>query len=360
MTETHAPVHAQPLSNQVIGGNSARRILVVDDEETIRLALARFLRTRGYTVETADDGPSALDALRRARFDLMLSDVRMPGITGVDLVPLAIGIDPEIAIVVLTAVNDAPTATEVLSRGAMDYLMKPIELDDLQQAVERTLHRRDLLIEQRNVERLIREEVALRTADLEREMHLLRATNVAVVQNIVHAFEEASPWFRRRTERVTALATRIAQALGHDADLVESINTAGRLHDVGMVMVPSAIVDKAGPLTDEEYAQVQAHVRAGVELLRPIRHIAQAVAFVHDHHERWDGSGYPRGLVGDNISIGGRILGAADAYVALTSPRAWRPALDPDEALRQLAGRAGSILDPAVYEVLCRVVRAGE
>jgi len=151
------------------GDEWVKRMLVVDDEETIRLALGKFLKTRGYDVHTAESGPAALEHLERNRFVLMLCDVRMPGMSGVEVVPKALEIDPDLAIMMLTAVNDAPTATEALSRGAYDYLMKPIELVDLQQAVERALHKRDLAIEQRKVERLIREEVALRTAELERE-----------------------------------------------------------------------------------------------------------------------------------------------------------------------------------------------
>src|SRR5512140_1206380 len=140
-----------------------RRVLVVDDEESIRTALSRFLRARGYEVVTAENGDEALAAvLSGEKFTLMLCDVRMPGITGVALVPRILDIDADIAVMMLTAVNDAATATEALASGAMDYLMKPVELKDLERAIERVLHRRALIVEQRNVERLIREEVALR------------------------------------------------------------------------------------------------------------------------------------------------------------------------------------------------------
>jgi DNA-binding NtrC family response regulator len=139
------------------------RVLIVDDEETIRLALRKFLRSRGYEVEIAGSGEQALQILSKQSFSLMLCDVRMPGLTGVQVVPQARARDADLAIIMLTAVNDAATATDALSHGAMDYLVKPIELAELQRAVERAAHRRHLEMERRRVEEHIRDEVALRT-----------------------------------------------------------------------------------------------------------------------------------------------------------------------------------------------------
>src|ERR1700694_4949223 len=141
------------------GGAAPRRVLVVDDEDAIRLAISKFLRSRGYDVTDANSGASALEILQADRFDAMICDVRMPGMAGTEVVPRAIELRPNLAVLMLTAVNDAPTATEALASGAMDYLMKPIELADLAVAVERALHKRNLEVQQRNVERLIREEV---------------------------------------------------------------------------------------------------------------------------------------------------------------------------------------------------------
>src|SRR5688500_8040541 len=217
------------------GDEWVKRMLVVDDEETIRLALGKFLKTRGYDVHTAESGPAALEHLERNRFVLMLCDVRMPGMSGVEVVPKALEIDPDLAIMMLTAVNDAPTATEALSRGAYDYLMKPIELLDLQQAVERALHKRDLAIEQRKVERLIREEVALRTAELEREKGMLRGLTVNIVETLINAMEAKDIYLRGHSQRVAALGASIADQLGLDPDTVENVRLAGRIHDVGKI-----------------------------------------------------------------------------------------------------------------------------
>src|SRR5687768_7391551 len=181
---------------------AVRRVLVVDDEDMIRSALGKFLRSRGFEVTTCDSGSAALDALRGERYVAMLADVRMPGMTGLALVPAALAVDPELAVMMLTAVNDAPTATEALAHGAMDYLMKPIELTDLAAAVERVLHKRDLAIEQRKVERLIREEVAAQTEELNRERLMLNNVLVDVVRALVTAQEAKDAFLRGHSDRV--------------------------------------------------------------------------------------------------------------------------------------------------------------
>ena len=343
------------LTNRVIGDGGPWRVLIVDDEETIRLALAKFLRSRGYNVQTAESGAAALDLLQQGKYVLMLCDVRMPGLTGVELVPRALSIDPELAIVMLTAVNDAPTAAEVLSAGAMDYLMKPVELPDLHRALERVLHRRGLAIEQRNVERLIREEVALRTAELEREKLALRALSIDIVEALINALEAKDVYLRGHSQRVAHLAAAIAQEMGLHEDAVEEIRLAGRLHDVGKIGIRESVLHKPGPLTTEEFDHVREHVRIGVDILTPLRHLGKAVLYVHDHHEHWDGTGYPRQLSGESISLGGRILCAADAFDALTSVRSYRAALTAEATIDFLAAQSGALLDPKVFDVLASV-----
>jgi putative two-component system response regulator len=256
----------------------------------------------------------------------------------------------------LTAVNDAPTATEALSNGAYDYLMKPIELVDLQEAVERALHKRSLAIEQRKVERLIREEVALRTAELEREKAALRGLTVSIVETLINAMEAKDIYLRGHSQRVAALSASIADQLGLDPDTVENVRLAGRIHDVGKIGIREDILNKPGKLTPEEFAHIKDHVRIGMEILAPLKHIGEALRFVHDHHEHHDGTGYPRNLKDEQISIGGKILAAADAFDALTSKRAYREPLTQEDTLRLLEQHVGRLLDPKVFKALKSVV----
>ncbi len=278
------------------------RILIVDDEETIRLALRKFLRSRGYEVEIAGAGDQALEILEKEGFSLMLCDVRMPGMTGVQVVPQARALDPDLAIIMLTAVNDAATATEVLSSGATDYLMKPVELADLQQAVDRALNKRAEQIEQRRLDKLIREEVALRTAELEQEKEALRLMSVSIAETLINAMEAKDLYLRGHSQRVAELAGQLAQELGLDEEICEDLRVAGRLHDVGK-------------------------------------------------------AGYPLGLAGEAIPLGARILCAADTFDALTSKRAYREPLEPLAALEHLKVDVGKQFDPGVYDALVRVVK---
>src|SRR5205085_12521324 len=143
-------------------------------------------------------------------------------------------------------------------------------------------------------------------------------------------------FLRGHSQRVAELAASVAETIGLDADTVENARLAGRLHDVGKIGVREEVLNKPGPLTPEEFAHVQDHVRIGMEILAPLKHLAMTLEFVQDHHEHFDGSGYPRGLRGYKISIGGRILAACDAFDALTSQRAFREAMDPRDTLRHL------------------------
>jgi putative two-component system response regulator len=340
----------------VAAAEGRTRVLVVDDEALIVQAVARFLRTRGYDVETALSGDAALERLEVESFTLMLLDVRMPGLSGVEVVSRALAVDEDVGVMMLTAVNDAPTATDALSRGALDYLLKPVDLTDLEQAIERALHKRGLLIERRNVERMIREEVATRTAELVEEQRVLRELSLGTVQALINAMEAKDIYLRGHSERIAELGASIANELGLDPDAVENVRVAGRLHDVGKIGIRESILNKPGPLTAEEYEHVKEHVRIGVEILRPLTHVAGSLLYVEDHHEHWDGHGYPVGKAGEQISIGGRILAAADAFDALISRRAYREPKPPRDVVEYLRTHVGSLLDPRVYEAMRTVV----
>ena len=333
------------------------RILVVDDEEAVSTALSRFLRTRGYDAFPANSGAEALDRIREERFQVVLCDIRMPIMSGLDVLTEALAIDSDLAVIMLTAVNDATTATTALARGAMDYLVKPVELAELERAVIRVTHRRRLEIERRKVEMLIRDEVAARSDELESEKNALRALALGIAETLINAMEAKDVYLRGHSQRVADLGASIADLLGLSADVVENVRLAGRLHDVGKIGIREEILNKPGALSPEEFEHIKEHVRIGMEILAPLKHMPVVFEYVQDHHEHFDGSGYPRGLKGDEISIGGRILAACDAYDALTSRRAFRDAMTSAQTLVHLEKYVGNLLDPEVFGALSRIVR---
>ena len=351
-----APGTLRSPSHAAGGASGVVRVLVVDDEASIRQTLARFLRERGYDVHVCGSGPAALALLEHEHFVVMLCDVRMPQMSGLEVVPRALELDRDLAVLMLTAVNEAAAATDALSSGALDYLVKPVALADLQAAVERAVHRRQREIDRRNVERHIREEVMLRTLELEREQETLRTLTIGIAETLINAMEAKDVYLRGHSRRVAELAASVAEELGLDADLVENVRLAGRLHDIGKIGIREDILNKPGALTADEYAHVKEHVRIGMEILEPLRHIPEALEFIHDHHEHFDGSGYPRGRSGTEISIGGRILAACDAFDAMTSRRAFREAFDEKHTIAFLEAEVGRLLDPKVFAALENVV----
>lgn len=352
------PPTPQPASAQRAAGSGAViRVLVVDDEDAVRVALSRFLRNRGYDAVAVGSGQEAFEQLRQGSFEIMLCDIRMPIMSGLDVLTEALALNGDLGVVMLTAVNEAETATDALARGAMDYIVKPVGLEELERAVQRVAHRRRLEIERRNVEVIIRDEIASRIDELEQEKTALRALALGIADTLINAMEAKDVYLRGHSQRVADLAASVADSLGLSADIVENVRLAGRLCDVGKIGIREGVLNKPGPLTPEEFEHVKDHVQIGMEILAPLKHMPVAIEYVSEHHEHVDGSGYPRGLVGEQITIGGRILAACDAFDALTSRRAFREAMSPTETITHLEKYVGTKLDPLVFSALSRVVK---
>src|SRR5256712_188443 len=305
-----------------------------------------------YEVYAAGTGDEALQQLRRHRIALMLCDIRMPGTSGVDLVPQAIEIEPELAILMLTAVNDATSAALCMQRGAMDYLTKPIELADLGRAVQRALKRREMLLENRHLNQWLKEEVTTRSAELQRERAKLERISVATLEALVNALEAKDPYMRGHSARVADLSATIAAELGMSEEQVEHVRVAGRLHDIGKIGTREAVLNKQGALSPEEFEHVKQHVVIGSQILAPLPHLEHIIAMVRSHHERWDGTGYPDGLRSEEIPLGGRVIATAEVYDALCTSRPYQEKLTPEQTVERMADLAGTVLDPKVFEAL--------
>ncbi|MGH7515936.1 MAG: HD domain-containing phosphohydrolase [Gemmatimonadales bacterium] len=331
-------------------------ILVVDDDDSVRGAVGRFLHLRGYEALTAASGEDALQVLARRKVTAVLLDVHLPGVSGVDLVPRVLAAEPDAALLMLTAVNDATSAALCMQRGAMDYLIKPVDLAQLDRALERALGRRVEQLESRRRQQHLTEEVAIGRAALTRERANVERISLATLDALVNALEAKDPYLRGHSARVGELSALVAIEQGRDDAEVEAVRIAGRLHDIGEIGIRDDVLGKQGALSDAEFEQVKQHVLVGTQILAPLVHLEPVIEFVRGHHERWDGSGYPDRLAGEAIPWGARVIGAVEVYDALTTPRPYQQTMTRGRALRRLADLAGTMIDPALPAALAAAV----
>ena len=332
------------------------KVLVVDDEAPIRNALSRLLSKRGWLVENAASGAEALETVQSFEPELMLLDIRMPGITGVDVVSEALSLDPDLGILMLTAVSDATSAAICMQRGAIDYLTKPIELPTLESALKRALKRRDTLVQTREMSQWLKEEVHRRTQELEIEQAKLRELSVATLEALVNALEAKNAFLAGHSARVAAFSATVASEMSLSDDEIDAVRMAGRLHDLGMIGIREEVLNKEGKLDDEEYEHIKRHVTIGAEILAPLKHLGDVSTYVRSHHEHWNGSGYPDGLAGEDIPMGARIICASEIYDALTTNRPYQEKLRPEEAIDRMRTLDGRVIDPRVMEAVAQSI----
>ena len=312
--------------------------------------LRRFLIQQGYDVATAATGEEALaDRSQRQKIACMLLDVSLPGTSGIDLVPQLLELEPNIAILMLTAVNDATSAALCMQRGALDYLIKPVDLATSAAPSSGRSRGATRSIEGQQINQWLKEEVALRTAERRLERANLERISVATLEALVNALEAKDPYLRGHSARVADLSAMVAAELGCRDETIEAVRTGGRLHDIGKIGIREEILNKQGPLTDEEFEHVKQHGWSGSQILAPLAHLGDVIGFVRSHHERWDGNGYPDGLAGEAIPLGARIIGAVEIYDALTTSRPYQEKMAPEPAVERMRDLIGTVIDPAVH-----------
>jgi cyclic di-GMP phosphodiesterase len=354
-------------------------ILIVDDEDAIRSMLTRKLEGDGYNCDVAVDGKEALWKAFMKDFDLVLMDIKMPGLSGMDALPQMVTDHPDTCVIMITAVADAKTAVEAMKLGAYDYVTKPFDLNDLSLRVKRALERRRLVLEnreyQRHLEQKVKEQVekiqeyyGQATQTLSRERTVLDNPGGASQQNgleeaYLHMAESLAmmaevhePYARGHAERVGLRASEIAVQLRCSDELVKRIKIGAMLHDIGKIVIPDYILFKPGLLTPAEYSEVKRHPTVAVEIINHVDYFKEVLPLIEAHHEWYNGKGYPKNLKGESISLGARIMAVADAYDAMTCPRPYRPRLSNEEAVQILKKGAGSQWDPMVVDALFKVL----
>jgi len=332
-----------------MGERARPRVLVVDGEPTARSLLTRILTDRGYSVEIAPDGPSALAACRRGRFMLVIVDLRTAGMEGTELAAKLSEGWPDTALVVVAGASDRATAIACMKAGAHDYVMKPFDLDDLLVRTERAMERRRLIVQSRLNETQLE-------ARVRREMRAARRVLLGAIQALSSALEAKDVYTRGHSERVSRVAGKIAGEMGLPAEQRRRIKVAARLHDIGKIGVIESVLSKPGPLSQEEYRQIQAHPVIAEQILVPRLLDTETGKIVRHHHEHYGGGGYPDCLQGSDIPFGARLLAVADAFDALTSDRPYRGRLTLEAAFEVLRAGAGGQWQPTLVEALIHAV----
>jgi len=328
------------------------RILVVDDEESIRDIVAQMLTTAGYVCTQAGSGMEALALLTSGNeFELMLSDLMMADLDGIGLLERAKERCPDMPVVMVTAVHDISVALDAIRNGAYDYLLKPFEREQLLNAVSRALENRRLKVENRTYQMNLESLVAARTDQLQETLEELKRSYDITLEALVEALDYKDQETQFHSQRVTAYTMAIASQMGVPKDEIDVIARGALLHDIGKMAIPDSILRKQGKLTTEEFAVMKEHCYLGYKLVMKIPMLKEAAEIVYSHQEYYDGNGYPRGLKGEDIPLGARIFAVADTFDAITNDRVYRKARSTAEAAAEIKRCSGTQFDPRVVAV---------
>ena len=329
--------------------------LVVDDEPRLRQVLVHLMRNDGFRCFEAGNGLEAIEVLQREKITIILSDLRMPRMDGMELLKQVRARWPDTAMVLITAVADVEVAVSCLAIGAMDYLTKPFHLEEVRARVKQAQEKRRLILENRDYQERLEERVAAQARRLE-ELFL------AGIQALASSLEAKDPYTRGHSVRVSQYSTVIARALDLKQDMIDQIGLGGQVHDVGKIGVREAVLNKAGKLTEEEYQHIMTHPVVGWRILAPLMDDAPiALNIVRSHHERIDGTGVPDGLLADQIPLEARIVAVADAFDAMTSGRPYRSAEKTfEQALRELEDNCDTQFDRRVVDATLAAARRGD
>ena len=334
-------------------GVSTLHCVVADDEAHLRRVLVRLMQGEGFTCHEAPNGRVALELLERVPATLVISDLHMPELDGMGLLHEIRERLPDTAVIMITAVADVATAVSALAVGAMDYRTKPLHLDEVRARVRQALEKRRLILENRSYQQRLEERVAEQSRRLE-------SLFLASIQSLADALEVKDPYTHGHSLRVSSYSVAIARAIGLSDQMVQQIEIGGRVHDIGKIGVREAILNKAGPLTADEYQHIMTHPTVGWRILAPLlREMPMSLNIVRWHHERYDGSGAPDRLVSDAIPLEARIVAVADTFDAMTSIRPYRPGVPLDDTLAELRRCSGAQFDPVCVGAFLEAYEAG-
>lgn len=327
------------------------QILIVDDEEQICSIFAKRLRKEGYLCITANNGREALNHFYNDALSLIISDIRMPEMDGMELLKKVKAVDPKMMFIILTSYPDIDLAVGAMRMGAFDFVMKPVELDLMVLSVKKALERRrleeEIEIYHHHLEKLVDE----RTAKLQEAYHNLKKAHLDSVNILVEAIDAKDPYTRGHSDRVRKMSMEIGIRLGFSEARLENLEYGALLHDIGKIGIKDDLLQKQDSPNHEEYQNIREHPLIGVKIVEGVDFFKDKVAMIRHHHEHFDGGGYPDGLVGEAIPLEARIITVPDSFDTMNSrrPRFERMALE--DILMELKKEKGKKFDPNILEI---------
>ncbi|MBI5556382.1 MAG: response regulator [Deltaproteobacteria bacterium] len=331
-------------NKQQAKGFGATKILAVDDTQSIGTMISRWLASEGFGCDTATNVDDALDLLQQQQYELIISDIMMPGRNGIELLEIVKEVYPDTAVIMATAVDDRKTAVNTLQLGAFGYVIKPFDRNEFIINVVNALERRRLTIASKEYEHRLEQEVRDRTRDIRR-----REEEIAL--RLISASGYRDEETGEHIKRLGLYSAAMAEALGWEQEIIDYLRIAAPMHDVGKIGIPDEVLRKPGKLSADEFQIIKGHSEIGERILGgssiPLLQLAASIAL--SHHEKWDGSGYPQGLRGEAIPAAARIVAVADVYDALSNDRVYRAAMPEEKVLQIMNEGKGSHFDPEIH-----------
>lgn len=333
-----------PPSDQRIKAN----ILVVDDDEAFRIMIQNVLRQTGFECSVASGGDQALQVLEQESVDVVIADIHMPGMSGIELTRM-VRDKYNADVIVLTGFIEDFRYEEIVDIGARDFIQKPVSVEELLVRIKRVLRERTVLSERDRAE-----------SDLQRSLEMLQRALKGIIHAMAVTVETRDPYTAGHQKRVASLASAIAKQMGLSEDIIDGIRMAGVIHDHGKISVPAEILSKPGSLTELEFGIIKTHPQVGYDILKTIEFPWPVDKMILQHHERLDGSGYPQGLKKRGILLEARIIAVADVIEAMAYHRPYRPALGIEAALDEIRKNSGVLYDPDIVNACLAIFEKGE
>lgn len=343
--ETYLPVATNPFAQE-----RTERILIVDDEHFIRDVLTKVVSGGGFMSDTAQDAQEAIQKLAESEYEMVLTDITMPGLDGLQLLQHVATQYPETAVIMITGVSDLKSAVHALSTGAYDYVTKPFNMLELKNKIHKALERRRLVFENRQYRLHLERRVEEQTAELRNALVGIRNAYSHTLEALINALDARERETQRHSKRVSEFTLLMARQMNIPSAELVVVERGALLHDIGKIGISDNILLKPAKLTEDEWVEIRKHPEIGYQILKGIDFLEEAARMLLQHQERFDGTGYPQRLAGKEILLGARIFAVVDTFDAMTSDRPYRKALGYQTTREEIIRCSGTQFDPQLVE----------